>query len=149
MYGDPSAIRGLAARLRDQADDLRRQGDELLARSEAVPWLGRAAEAMRAHARERVAALRETARVHDDAAEALDRHAAEVARRQALIAELERRAHRLVSDARGRLAGFAEGLRGGVEQLWDDPADERLLRFVAPPTGHRDWLSVDLPGLGR
>lgn len=148
MYGDPTAIRALAARLRDQADDLRRQGDALLARSEAVPWLGLAADAMRAHARDRAAALGETARVHDDAAEALDRHADEVARRQALIADLERRAHRLVSDARERLTGLAEGLRTGVDRLWDDPADERLLRFVAPPAGHRDWLRVDLPGLG-
>jgi hypothetical protein len=149
MYGDPTSIRGLATRLREQADDLRRQGEELLARAETVPWHGRAADAMRAHARDRVAALRQTARVHDDAADALDRHAAEVARRQALIAELEHRAHRLVSDARERLAGLAEGLRAGVEQLRDDPVDERLTRFVAPPAGHRDWLSVDLPGLRR
>ena len=149
MYGDPTAIRGLASRLHDQADDLRGQADGLLARAEAVAWRGRAADAMRAHARDRVAALRHTARAHDDAAQALERHAAEVERLQALIAALERRAHQLVTAARERLAGLAAQLLEGVGRLLPDPSDELLARFVAPPSGHRDWLSVDLPGLRR
>ncbi len=149
MYGDPTAIRGLATRLRDQADDLRDQADGLLARAEGVAWRGWAADAMRAHTRDRVAALRQTARAHDDAAQALERHAAEIERLQALIAALERRAHQLVSAARERLAGLAHQLVEGVGRLLPDPRDQALARFAAPPPGHRDWLSVELPGLHR
>ena len=28
-----------------------------------------------------------------------------------------------------------------------DEADSVVLAFDPPPTGHRDWLTVDLPGL--
>ena len=28
-----------------------------------------------------------------------------------------------------------------------DPLDDLLDRFVPPPSGHRDWLTVDFPGL--
>ena len=38
MYGDTTVIRGLGTRMRDQAEDLRGQADELLARAEGVAW---------------------------------------------------------------------------------------------------------------
>ena len=36
---------------------------------------------------------------------------------------------------------------GLVDAILPDPVDELLARFVPPPSGHRDWLTVDLPGL--
>jgi hypothetical protein len=126
MYGDTSTIRRLAADLRERADDIRAETDLLVARAAQVPWQGRAADALRRQAEHRAAALRRTAGLHDDAAEALDRHAREVDRVKDLIAAIERRARRLLQGA----------------------LDDVLLRFVPPPPGSRDWLTIDLPGIG-
>lgn len=131
-YGDPGAIRALAARLREQAAEVRSEAERLRGLADAVPWTGRAADAMRERARAGAAGLRRTADLHEDAAEALDRHAAEVERRQAQVAAVERRFHALVDEARDAVGDLLGGL---------------LDRFVPPPSGHRDWLSVDLPRL--
>ena len=48
----------------------------------------------------------------------------------------------LVAAARDRIAGVV-GLVGGLI----DPLDDLLDRFVPPPSGHRDWLTVHVPGL--
>lgn len=149
MYGDTSAIRRLASELRHQADDIRAEADRLLGRAESVSWQGWTADAMRGHARLRVDGLHRTARAHDAAAEALDRHAAEVDRRKEAIAAIERRAHRLVAEARARLAGLTDQVLEGAGRVLADPLDELLDRFVPPPPGHRDWLTVELPGLHR
>jgi hypothetical protein len=140
MYGDTEAIRGLARTMRRQGTALRSQADWLLARAEAVPWEGLAAEAMRARVRAQVGGLRRTADLADDAAVALDQHADEVDRLKSLIAAIERQAMALVAAAKDRLAGL-------VTSVLPDPIDELLDRFVPPPPGHRDWLLVDLPGL--
>ncbi len=140
MYGDTETIRGLARTMRDQGTALRSRADRVLSRVDAVPWEGLAADAMRARVRAQVGALRRTAGLADDAAVALQRHADEVDRRKALIAEIERKAMALVAAARDRLAGL-------VASVLPDPVDELLDRFVPPPPGHRDWLLVDLPGL--
>jgi hypothetical protein len=140
MYGDTRAIRHLAGTMRGEAAALRREADALLARAEAVPWTGLAADAMRASVRAQVGSLRRTAALADDAAEALDRHADEVDRLKALIASIERKVLSLVSAARDRLAGL-------VDAVLPDPLDELLARFDPPPPGHRDWLLIDLPGL--
>ena len=95
---------------------------------------------MRARVHAQVEALRHTADLADVAAVALDQHADEVDRRKALIAAIERKAMALVAAARDRLAGL-------VSSVLPDPVDELLDRFVPPPSGHRDWLLVDLPGL--
>jgi hypothetical protein len=142
MYGDTEAIRRLARTMSDQGEALRSEATTLIARAEAVPWQGLAAEAMRARVRAQTAALRRTAELSDEAAVALVRHADEVDRLKALIAEIERRVTALVSAARDRLAGL-------VASVLPDPLDELLARFVPPPSGHRDWLLVDLPGLPR
>ncbi len=149
MYGDPRAIRRLATQLREQGDDIRADADRLVAEAEQVAWQGWAADAMRAHVARRAAGLRQAARAHDEAATALDRHADEVERLQALIAAIERRAHRLIAGARERLADLGRRVLEGVTGLSPDPVDELLDRFVPPPPGSRAWLSVDLPGLGR
>ena len=140
MYGDTDAIRGLARTMRDQGTALRSQADWVLSRAEAVPWQGLAADAMRVRVRAQVRALRHTAELTDDAAVALVRHADEADRVKALIAAIERKAMALVAAAKDRLAGL-------VASVLPDPVDELLDRFVPPPTGHRDWLLVDLPGL--
>jgi hypothetical protein len=149
VYGDTEVIRSRARAMRDQACEIRREADELLGRAEAAMWHGWAADAMRSHARDRVAALRRTALSHDDAAAALERHAAEVDRLKALIAALEQRFHRLVSGAKDRLAEVAHQPLDGLRRLLPDPVDELLVRFSAPAAGHKEWLSVDLPGLRR
>jgi hypothetical protein len=49
----------------------------------------------------------------------------------------------MIAAARDRIAGLVAGLVGGMI----DPLDDLLDRFVPPPSGHKDWLSIDLPGL--
>jgi uncharacterized protein YukE len=151
MYGDATAIRHLAARMRDRADEIRAAEARLAEHIDRVPWHGCAADAMRRHARLRLAALGETARLHDEAAEALERHAAEVQRLQDLIAAIERRVRSLVDAACHRLAevgrDLVNGLVDGLTGASADPADELLASFRPPPPGHLGWLAVDLPGL--
>ena len=50
----------------------------------------------------------------------------------------------LVEDARSR-AAEAVGPDGTPAR--PDDADAPLLAFDPPPAGHKDWLTVDLPGL--
>lgn len=150
MYGDATAIHELAAQLRDRAAQLRDATTHLATVIAEVAWEGLAADAMRAQTGLQLHALRQTADLHDDAADALDQHAARVQQLQDLIAAIEQQAAQLVDAARSRLAGVAQGaldVLGEVTGLAPDPADELLARFRPPPAGHRDWLLVDLPGL--
>jgi len=139
MYGDTTVIRRLAADLREQAVDIRAEADRLVARTDAAGWLGRAGDALRERARQRALALRRSAALHDDAAEALERHAREVERLQRLIDEIERRVRRLVDAARERLGNLA-----GALATW---GDDWLDRFDPPAPGSRHWLDVEVPGL--
>jgi hypothetical protein len=151
MYGDTTVIRRLARELREQADEIKDEAIRLVARTEQAEWTGRAAGALR----ERVAAqsrgLRCCAADHEEAADALDRHAARVERTKELIAAIERRATRLVDAARDRLGDAVDGLVGAVGSALPgaagDAADRLLAGFEPPPRGHRDWLAVELPGL--
>lgn len=147
MYGDPTVIRGLARTLRDQAADIRTEADHLVGLAEDVPWTGLSADAMRRRARGRAGDLRRTASEHDAAADALDRHAREVERLQELIAATEQRVRSLMDAARERLSTLAHQLLDGIRQALPDPLDELLDRFVPPPSGSREWLEVDLPGV--
>lgn len=149
MYGDTDTIRALARALRGRSDEIRAEADRLVRHTERVPWQGLAADAMRAVARDRVSALLQTAALHDDAADALDRHAREVDRLKALIATIEHRVARLIESACDRLAALGHGLLDHLTGAAPDPVDQVLARFVPPPPGSRDWLAVDLPGLGR
>lgn len=130
MYGDPTAIRRLAAGLREQADEIRGEADRLVARTDAAGWLGRGGDGLRDRARERALDLRRAATLHEDAAEALDRHAHEVDRLQRLIEEIEDRARGLVDAARDRLDDWVSG--------WLDA-------FDPPPPGSVRWLEVEVP----
>lgn len=89
MYGDPDTIRALARTLTDQGEEVRAQGRRLLAAVASTRWTGRAADAADARARERVDDLTVCAVRHDEAADALLRHAAEVEHRLAVLARAE------------------------------------------------------------
>ena len=131
MYGSPTAIRRLAAGLREQAGEIRGEADRLVARTDAAGWLGRGGDALRERARGRALDLRRAATLHDDAAEALERHAHEVDRLQRLIEEIEGRARRLRDAARDRLDDWVSG--------W------LLDAFDPPPRGSVRWLEVEVP----
>src|SRR6476620_2034540 len=137
MYGDTAAGRKRAAQLREQGGDVRALAARLVSQAEAVPWHGKAAEAMRERIRERANHLRAAAAQHDTAAESLSAHLVEVDRLKEAIDLRSRKATTLVEDARTRASEGAPA----------DDADAVLVAFDPPPAGHRDWLTVELPGL--
>ena len=122
MYGDTAAMRKRAGQLKEQGTDVRALADRLVAQVDSLDWTGRAAVTMRARVQDRAAQLRECASAHDDAAESLERHLAEVDRLKDSISGIERRAGSLV-------------------------ADDPRLEFTPPPPGHKAWLTVNLSGL--
>jgi methyl-accepting chemotaxis protein len=148
MYGDSDQVRRRVSQLRDQGADVRALADQLVARTDALRWTGRAADAMRERIAERAAHLRSAADAHASAADVLDKHVQAVEAVKEEIATIEGRAADLVADARSRLAAItaqndeSQGLR-----ITPNPEDEILAGFVPPAPGHRDWLSVELPGL--
>lgn len=77
--------------LRNRARALDDTADRLSRRVESIEWQGCAAEAMRGRAGSAVADLKRCARLHDEAAAALDRH-----RRAALANPVGRVAHEAV-----------------------------------------------------
>ncbi|NHC22859.1 hypothetical protein G6553_06695 [Nocardioides sp. IC4_145] len=149
MYGDTDVMRRRVDQLREQATDLRQLADQLVARTAGTGWTGRAAESLSDRVRERAARLREAAAGHDRAADSLQAHLQEVDRVKDAIAQRERKALGLVTDARARVARVesqAAADPAGVTRT-ADPGDRRLAAFDPPPPGHRDWLGVHLPGL--
>ena len=140
MYGDTAAGRKRVAQLREQGGDIRALAARLVSQAEAVPWHGKAADAMRERIKDRANPLRTAAAHHETAADSLARHLVEV---DSLKEAIETRAHKatsLIEDARTRAA---EADPAAVP----DDAEPALLAFDPPPAGHRDWLTVDLPGL--
>lgn len=147
MYGDLAAMRGRVGQLREQAVDVRALADRLVAQADGVDWQGRAADSMRTRMRDRAAHLRDCAHQHENAADALGHHLAEIGRLKDAISEIEHRAGLLVSDAKTRAARIEsyddpDGIRREAA-----PADGRLAAFVPPPPGHKDWLTIELPGV--
>jgi hypothetical protein len=138
MYGDTAVIRAQARRMRERADDIRSEADALLGAAEAVGWTGLAADAMRRLAREHAAGLRSCAGAHEEAGDALDRHAREVDRVKSLIAAIEKRVLGLVESA-------TNGVSGVVGQVLPDTFDRWIHDFDPPPHGSLAWLQVDLP----
>ncbi len=148
MYGDSDVMRRRADQLREQAVDLRALADQLVAQTEAIGWTGRAADSMRERVRERASHLRSAAADHDTAADSLDRHVQEVDTLKDAIADAERKAATLVADARTRVTRIdaANEAEPDVQRV-PDPDDRTLADFTPPPSGHKDWLAVSLPGL--
>ena len=152
MYGDTEVMRRHAGRLREQGADIRTLADSLVSQVENLRWTGRAAEAMRERMRERAGRLREVAARHETAAESLESHGQEVDGLKDAIAAIERRALGLQAEARGRAARRASDEDPGVTVTLDpnepgDRADWAFAGFEPPPSGHRDWLAISLPGL--
>ena len=123
MYGDSDVMRRRADQLREQAVDLRALADHLVAQTEGMGWRGRAADAMHERVRERASHLQAAAAQHDTAADSLGRHVQEIDTVKEAITDIERRATTLAAD------------------------DRTLAGFSPPPSGHKDWLAVSLPGL--
>jgi hypothetical protein len=142
VYGDTTVIRALARRLREQGADIRAEADALVGRAEAVHWSGLAADAMRSLARTHAGGLRECASRHEDAAEALDRHAREVDHLVELIAGIERRVRGILDDA-GHALG---GLTHAFSHVVPDPVGHWAEHFVPPPHGSMAWLDIHVPG---
>lgn len=140
MYGDSAASRKRVAQLREQGGDIRAMADRLVAQAESVPWTGRAAESMRTRIKERASHLRLAAGHHDAAADSLARHAVEVDALKDAIETIAHKADALTSDARTRVSAADAASEPGRE-------DAALVAFTPPPAGHKDWLTVDLPGL--
>lgn len=140
MYGDPAAGRRRVAQLREQGADVRALASRLVSQAEAVPWHGKAADAMRERIKDRADHLRAAAAHHETAADSLARHLAEVDRLKEAIETRSHKATALVEDARTRAAEAGPDAR-------PDGAEAALLAFDPPPAGHKDWLTVDLPGL--
>ena len=147
MYGESGVMRRRAAQIREQATDIRTMADQLVAQTESIAWTGRAADAMRERIRDRAANLRDVAGAHDTAADSLDRHLNQVEVLKDQIANTENKADKLVSDARTRVAAIESADDPAGVQRTPDPEDETLNAFAPPPSGHKDWLTVNLPGL--
>jgi hypothetical protein len=147
MYGDTAAARKRVAQLREQAGDIRAIADRLVAQAESVPWTGRAAESMRTRIKERASHLRLAAGHHDAAADSLSRHAGEVDVRKDAIETISHKAAALTADARTRASGADAAEGPGPAEAGSDGEDAGLLAFVPPPAGHKDWLTVELPGV--
>ena len=143
MYGDSAASRRWIAQLREQSGDIRAAADRLVSQAESVPWHGRAAEAMRVRIKERAQQLRMAAAHHETAAESLARHVSEVDTRKEAIEATQRKATSLTRDAAARL----KAVEAADERREPDDEDLTLATFVPLPAGHKDWLSVELPGL--
>ena len=137
MYGDTAASRKRVAQLREQGGDIRALASRLVSQAEAVPWHGKAADSMRERIQERAHHLRTAAALHETAADSLARHLVEVDRLKEAIDTRVHKATSLVEDARTR-----ESEAGTA-----DEQDAVLLAFDPPPAGHKDWLTLDLPGL--
>jgi hypothetical protein len=140
MYGDSAASRKRVAQLREQGGDIRAMADRLVAQAESVPWTGRAAESMRTRIKERASHLRLAAGHHDTAADSLARHASEVDALKDAIETISHKADTLTTDARTRSTQADSAGTPSRE-------DTALLAFTPPPAGHKDWLTVELPGL--
>jgi chromosome segregation ATPase len=140
MYGDTAAGRKRVAQLREQSGDIRALAARLVAQAEAVPWHGKAADSMRERIKERAAHLRTAAAHHETAADSLAKHLGEVDTLKESIELRRAKATTLVEDVRTR----ASEAEPGAEP---DATATALLAFDPPPAGHRDWLTVTLPGL--
>ena len=145
MYGDTAAMRKRAAQLREQGADVRAMADRLVAQAESVDVAGRAAESCAPASRTapRTCGLRRAARRPPPT------------RWTATLGEVDRaqgrhRDHR----AQGRRAGHRRPDPHAAPRH-DDPAGvtreprgrRPLLAVHPPPAGHKDWLTVKLPGL--
>lgn len=122
-YGDDTVIGHRVRQVREQGEELQALADRLVAQLDQLQWSGRAADDLRSRVRDRASHLRACAQGHELAGDALEKHRVAVADARDAIAAAELRAATLLAD--------------------DDP---RITHLALPPSGHRDWLDLDLPG---
>lgn len=142
MDADAHHLRVLARRIRQQGAALRDEAHTLVARSRAIGWTGLSAIAMIDQTIVQARALESVADRCERAARALETHAAAVEDALRLIAEIERRVHAAVDEARGRVRRFLDGVLDAL-----DHRDEVLAAFTPPGPGSPRWLEVRLPGV--
>ena len=145
MYGDTAAGRKRVAQLREQGGDIRALASRLVSQAEAAPWHGKAADAMRERIKERANHLRTAAAHHESAADSLAQHLTEVDSLKEAIDTRSHKATALVEDARTRASEAGTGKDATPVEPGD--TDTTLLAFDPPPASHKDWLTVNLPGL--
>lgn len=92
VFPDAAALEAVARRIGGHADDLRGRASRLVAAAEGVRWHSTAAAAFRSEVRELACRFRRAAGEVDDAAHALQRHAAAVRRAEAVMRAAERTA---------------------------------------------------------
>jgi hypothetical protein len=146
MYGDTTVVRALARRLREQGAEILAEADSLAGRSDAVQWTGLAADAMRTLVGDHTADLRACAGLHADAADALERHAREVDRLEALIASVEHRVLGALHSVGHAVGGLSHAVSDAVPASLEPGSVEQLAQgFVPPRHGSKEWLTVRLP----
>jgi uncharacterized protein YukE len=99
MYGDMSHLRAKARTLRAHADELRARSASVAGDTASMSWNSRAGDALRSRVRETHDALGQRARALDDAAAALEAHAASVDHVKDEIAAAERVASSILQSA--------------------------------------------------
>ncbi|MGZ4445532.1 MAG: hypothetical protein ACXVWZ_11730 [Nocardioides sp.] len=151
MYGEPSKIREVAARLERRADQLRADADRLHAASRDIGWTSVAADRMRQQAAQRRDDLRSVAQEYDEAGQRVREHAAEVQRLLDLIASIEHQVRSIVAGAIDRVRHALSDVVGGIKDALTpgDEHDRSLAETPLPPSGHRDWLDMPdvVPGV--
>ncbi len=116
MYGDPAALRQLAATIVTSADTVRSDARGAVAEAEATQWQGAAADSHREHVQAVASALQVIATRLDEAAEDLQAYAARVAAVQAEIATAERAVTQYFEGALSALESGASSVVGSVQQ---------------------------------
>jgi chromosome segregation ATPase len=142
MYGDTTRIRARATALRTDATELRARGKTLRAEGDSLTWKSPAADALRERLTSTADELGPRARLLDDAADALERHARQVDEHKASIGQ----AMTWLSERRDEALGFLRSAEAGVETV----AHEAVSRsrdiasaLASPPAaGSRLWLDL-------
>jgi uncharacterized protein (DUF3084 family) len=104
MYGDMSQLRAKARTLRAHADDLRARSATVASDAGSMSWNSRAGDALRSRVRDTHDALGQRARALDEAAAALEAHAAAVDHVKDEIAAAERVASSILAAAQHLVA---------------------------------------------
>ena len=141
-----AALRARASALRATASELRRRSAGVASRAGAMAWASRAGDVLREQLTSVASDLGRQARLLDDAADALERHAGAVASVKEEIARVQRttealwqRARSLVSAAVGVVAGAADPASAA-----DLDRARSLVSAVRrlPNAGSQEWLTI-------
>jgi ABC-type transporter Mla subunit MlaD len=147
FYGDPDALDGVAAQLRQRAELVRTAAADHQRAGQSARWVSMSASAYRSVVARDRTRVDGAAAALDGAADALSRHAAVVRERIAMIAQAEqavtgwlnqrwKQAEQVVTQVAGTLDPFVRQL--GQDPWGGLPFDPLRL----PPSGDVAWLDV-------